>query len=103
MSMNHLRESPMKSRPSSKKSTPQPQPQPELSPQEKLAQVQAKAAKWSQVAADPSLSPPAAAWALGAAKSYGAAASLLLKVPSISEPDSTKIPPPPLLQGPASS
>ena len=44
-----------------------PKPQPELSPQQKLAKAQANADHWGAIAADPDLSPEAAAWAFNLA------------------------------------
>lgn len=67
----------MKSRPSSQKSK-QSAP-PSLSPREKLQAAQADYEKWSAVAAKPGLSPQAAAWALGAARSAKAEADLRQK------------------------
>ena len=55
---------------------PKPQPQPELSPQEKLAKAQANADHWGAIAANPNLSPEAAAWAFNLARSARASATL---------------------------
>src|ERR1700756_4829532 len=74
---NHVRRSSMKSPRSSKKSKPKQEP--ELSPEEKMQAAQADYQKWSKVAADPSLSPAAAAWALGVAKSAQAEIALRQK------------------------
>ena len=68
--------SPQRAPKPSKPSQPQ---EPVLSPQEKLAQVQAQQQKWSMVAASPNLSPKAAAWARNAARSFQAAADLYQK------------------------
>ena len=54
-------------------------PQAEQSLSQKLAQAQQEADKWSQVAATPGLSPKAAAWAQGVARSSKAAAILYEK------------------------
>lgn len=66
----------------------QQQPQ---SPEEKLAQAQADADHWSQVAALPGLSPQAAAWAFNLARSAKAEVALRLKAlqPDTQSPDPT--------------
>ena len=56
-----------------------PKPQPELSPQEKLAKAQADADHWGKIAADPNLSPEAAAWAFNIARSARAEVALRQK------------------------
>ena len=58
---------------------PKPQPQPELSPQEKLAKAQADADHWGAIAANPNLSPEAAAWAFNIARSARAEVALRQK------------------------
>ena len=72
----------MKSKQRSQKSSTKEQP---LSPQEKLANAQADYEKWSQVAAKPGLSPAAAAWALGAARSARAEMDLRQKAAAFAE------------------
>jgi hypothetical protein len=52
------------------------QPQPEPSPQEALAKAQADAEHWGAIAAQPNLSPEAAAWAFNLARSARASATL---------------------------
>jgi hypothetical protein len=47
--------------------------------EQKLAEQQAEVAKWTAVASDPSLSPQAAAWARGIARSSAAAVKLYQK------------------------
>ena len=66
----------MKSQPKSPKQKQQGQPQPEPSLQDKAALAQASQQKWSQLAADPSLSPQAAQAAKNLARSYAAAQRL---------------------------
>ena len=56
-----------------------PKPQPELSPQQKLAKAQANADHWGAIAANPDLSPEAAAWAFNLARSARASATLRQK------------------------
>jgi hypothetical protein len=63
----------MKSKP---KSQPQKQQEPQPSLQDKVAQAQASQQKWSQLAADPTLSPQAAQYAKNLARSYAAAQRL---------------------------
>jgi hypothetical protein len=60
-------------------SSPKPRHAPPLSLPEKLARARADQAKWNRVAAHPSLSPEAAAWAKDAARSSAAAATLYQK------------------------
>jgi hypothetical protein len=64
---------PMNTLPSAPKSTSPASP---LSISAKLARARAEQAKWNRIAASPSLSPEAAAWAKDNARSYAAAASL---------------------------
>ena len=60
----------MKSKPSS------PKPKQPSSLEEKLANALNRQAVWETVAANPALSPRAAAWAMGMADSWGAAVTL---------------------------
>ena len=53
-----------------------PKPQPEPSPEQALAKAQADADHWGEIAADPNLSPEAAAWAFNVARSARASATL---------------------------
>ena len=53
-----------------------PKPQPEPSPEQALAKAQADADHWGKIAADPNLSPEAAAWAFNVARSARASATL---------------------------
>jgi hypothetical protein len=55
---------------------PKPQPQPELSPVEALAKALADADHWGAIAANPNLSPEAAAWAFNIARSARAEVAL---------------------------
>jgi len=69
----------MKSKPQpsrTSKPAPQESQQPVPSPQEKPAQALAERDRWLRIAASPSLSPKAAAWAASVARSYQAAAQL---------------------------
>ena len=53
-----------------------PKPQPEPNAEQALAKAQADADHWGKIAADPNLSPEAAAWALNLARSARASATL---------------------------
>jgi hypothetical protein len=57
-----------------------PPAKPQLSPQEMQAVAQADHEKWSRIAADPSLSPQAAAWARNVVRSKAAELELWGKV-----------------------
>jgi hypothetical protein len=53
-----------------------PKPQPEPNAEQALAKAQADADHWGKIAADPNLSPEAAAWAFNLARSPRASATL---------------------------
>jgi len=53
-----------------------PKPQPEPNPDQALAKAQADADHWGAIAADPNLSPEAAAWAFNIARSARAEVAL---------------------------
>ena len=53
-----------------------PKPQPEPNPDQALAKAQADADHWGAIAANPNLSPEAAAWAFNLARSARASATL---------------------------
>jgi hypothetical protein len=57
----------------------------ELTPEEKMHAAQGRQDKWSKVAADPSLSPRAAAWAQGLARSAAAEVVLRQKAASVAQ------------------
>ena len=69
-------------RPSKKTKPSKPQQEVELTPEQKMQAAVADQAKWSRVAADPDLSPAAAAWAAGAARSAAAEVKLRQKAQS---------------------
>ena len=77
-----------KSRPQKGKANEQEQ-EPEASPQEKLQAAHQDREKWSKVALLPGLSPAAAAWARGMARSAASEASLREKGLAFQEPQQT--------------
>jgi hypothetical protein len=88
--------SPKPTTPKSNK-TPNAQPQPELSPKQKLAKAQADADHWGAIAANPKLSPEAAAWAFNVARSARAEVALRQKGLQYQE---AQLRPDPMLQSP---
>jgi len=96
-----MKSKPQAPKPKPRTQQPQPNPAPAPSLEEKLATAKAEQDKWTWIAAHPSLSPAAAAWARDAARSAGAAAALYQKALIHQEPESDQGPPPPKSKQPA--